>query len=330
MPPSDPITVACTANAAFAMPLAVTVASLADNLASDHTVRVWILDAGLGEHTRRRLEHSWRSPPVEVRWVDADPGDLPDLPVWGRMGPETYLRILMGDLLPPDLEKVIWLDSDLVVLGDIGVLWDMPMEGHTVLAVQDLVVPYVSSPLGISAYRELGLSADTKHFNAGVLVVDLARWRSQDVAARILRYLEVHRDTTVLWDQEGLNAVLVDSWGELDPRWNQIAGVCGQPFFRPGHLSPQAYRGVVTRPLIVHFAGSLKPWLHRWPAPSRDLYFRYLDTTGWSGWRPPLTPRCLLFSLMASRLRSLVHWLELPLLRLAWRRRRTAGTPSEA
>ncbi len=327
-PDSERVTVACAANADFAVPLAVTVASLLANLSPDRSVELWVVDAGMGAEARARLRRSWPRRSLRLRWVRADPDLLPDLPLWGRMGPETYLRLAVGELLPSRVRKVIWLDCDLVVLGDLAELWDHPLDGAGLLAAQDLVVPYVSSPLGVSAFRELGLLPETKYFNAGVMVIDLEWWRRHDISRRVVDYLQRHHDTAALWDQEGLNAVLAGAWAELDPRWNQIASVSGRRFFKAPHLSPEAYRSVVEDPLIIHFAGSLKPWLHHLPDPARDLFFRYVDTTAWAGWRPRLGVRSVLLGLAASRLRNLLHPLERPLLGLASRWRRTGTRPA--
>lgn len=64
------------------------------------------------------------------------------------------------------------------------------------------------------------------------MVVNLDWWRQHDVTAHVVAHLRKYENTVFLWDQEGLNAVLVGTWGELDPRWNQIANVSGRSLLR--------------------------------------------------------------------------------------------------
>jgi len=83
---------------------------------------------------------------------------------------------------------------------------------------------------------------------------------------------ERNRNAICFWDQEGLNAVLAGQWGELDPRWNQISSVSGGSFFPVEDLDQMVYQQVVIDPWIVHFAGTLKPWLYHNHNPARALY----------------------------------------------------------
>src|SRR5207244_1433075 len=108
-------------------------------------------------------------------------------------------------------------------------LWDRGTGDHAVLAVQDSIAPYVSSRFGVARYRELGLPPKAKYFNAGVLVLNLDRWRRERVTERALEYVKAYAHEVSFWDQEGLNAVLSGKWGELDSvwNWNACAGRAG-------------------------------------------------------------------------------------------------------
>ena len=88
-----------------------------------------------------------------------------------------------------DYPRIIYLDSDVIVEADISDLWMSDFESNYVLAVQDLINPFVSSPLGLRNWRELGMNADSKYFNAGVLVLNADRWRKENVADRLVQYL---------------------------------------------------------------------------------------------------------------------------------------------
>ncbi len=288
-----PIHVACAADARYVLPLSVMLQSLGTHLAPARRAHVHILADGLSLADRGRVG---RSVPANLtlRWQEARP--LPShLPLWGRMSATTYQKLNLAHWLPPDVDRVLWLDCDMLVLADVAVLWDEPLTQVIALAVPDERVPFISSPFGVAGWRELHLPRDAPHFNAGLLMVDLAAWRAYDVQARSFDYLLRHRDRIYFWDQEALNAVLTGHWRPLDPRWNR----------HPAH-SPAG-----EQPWILHFSGNLKPWLFEGHTPHRRIYRQYLARTDWAGIELPRTWRDSM--LERYELSSLRHSLFLPL-----------------
>jgi lipopolysaccharide biosynthesis glycosyltransferase len=278
--------VACAANERYVMPLAVMLTSLVDHLDPKRQLSIHVVDGGIPPVEREQVGASLRGANVSIEWIPAK-SSRPDLPTWGRLDPAVYQRLMLPGMLPESVHRAIWLDCDLVIRQDLGRLWDVDLADRHVLAVQDIIVPYVSSFMGVAHHADLGIPADGKYFNAGVMVMNLPLWRDHDVLGQVVTYLDEYRDDVVFLEQEALNAVLASKWGELDPRWNQNASVAGQPFFRPRHLDARTYERLVSDPWIVHFNGRIKPWSTRKPSPSRRLYQHYLDATPWAGWRPP-------------------------------------------
>jgi lipopolysaccharide biosynthesis glycosyltransferase len=293
-----PIVVAAVVDESYAMPLAVTLSSAVTNLQRGRSLDIWLVDAGISDQSRARLRGSMPEERASIHWLAPAAARIGELPLWGRMSINTYERLLVGEHLPKSVQRAIWLDSDLVVLADLGRLWELETSGHHLLAAQDAVVPYVSSPLGIRPYREIGLDADDEYFNAGVMLVDLERWREDEIGRRAIDYLHAYGPHVRLWDQEGLNAVLAGRWGKLDPRWNRTT--LGQDAIATGQHVRSNRQGDDSEPWILHFTGNLKPWLIHNRSTSRALYFSYLDQTAWQGWRPRRTLGSRLLGTFAS------------------------------
>jgi lipopolysaccharide biosynthesis glycosyltransferase len=308
--PDGPITIALAADEPFAIPLAVTGRSIIASHTSATPVRIHIIDLGLTAQTQKRLERSWEAPGISVHFQRADLASLGDLPVWGRMGLGTYVRLLMGTLLPAEWSRVIWLDSDLVVERDLSELWATPVNGKTLVAAQDMVVPFVASRFGVEDFAEQGMAPNTPHFNAGVMLVDLTRWRSQDIAGSATEYLKQAEGRVWFWDQQALNVVLRAQWSLLDPRWNVVAGVAGKSFFHPDHLDHATYQHCISDPWITHWAGSIKPWAFLGKGVRHDRWRELLDQTDWAGWRPPATMRSRALRIYDAKIRRLTYPLE--------------------
>jgi lipopolysaccharide biosynthesis glycosyltransferase len=270
----ETVVIACASDRTYARPLAAMLRSVADNLGPNRRADVYVLQSGIDDHAADAITSGFSRDRCNIHWVAARESSFEGLPLWGRMPVSTYFKLALPDILPARVNKAIWLDCDLLVLDDIGVLWDEELGDNRLLAVQDAVVPLVSSRCGIEHYADLGIDPGEKYFNAGVMVVDVAAWREGKIQQRAIAYLKRFESSVVFWDQEALNAVLVNRWKELPARWNNNASV------------PSARRDADRGPAILHFAGSLKPWSYRTADPVRNLYYEYLDRTTFAGWRP--------------------------------------------
>jgi lipopolysaccharide biosynthesis glycosyltransferase len=304
LPDPREIVVVCAADQRYVQPLAVMLHSALANLDPSRRLLAYVVDGGLGTSGRRDLTKAWDPARAEARFVLPGTESLVGLPLWGRMSVATYYKLLVPELLPPEVAKVIWLDCDCVVTGDLAQLWKIDLADHHLLAVPDTSVPTVSAPGGVAPYRRLGIAPDARYFNAGVMVMNLDLWRRDGVPSQAFGYLREYRDTVVFWDQEALNAVLPGKWDALDPRWNCIA-------------NPRGAGDRARDPWIHHFTGSLKPWVCPSAEPSHALYFRYLDQTAWAGWRPDRSlVRTVLGTYQTSRLRRVLYPAEERLMRL--------------
>jgi lipopolysaccharide biosynthesis glycosyltransferase len=284
----EPVVITCATDAHYVTPLAVMLRSALTNLSKDRKAAIYIMDGGVGQESREKLSQGLPSGQATIEWMPVEPEAFSGAPLWGRMPVSTYYKLAIADTLPPSVHKAIWLDCDLIVTTDLALLYDIDLEGDNVRAAQDSIVPLVSSPFGIAAHESLGIPADAKYFNAGVMLVDLDRWRAENISQRVLDYLRRFGDSVFFWDQEGLNAVLAGKWGELDPRWNCNASVPpGRRVSR--NLASRTSGEANERPWIIHWAGYLKPWRYPGRDPEKLLYFKYLDMTAWAGWRPRRT-----------------------------------------
>lgn len=270
---SSPVIV-CAANNRYAMPLAVVLRSLSDHLESCPRATVFVLDGGISVWNRRRVLESIRLPNLSVHWLRPPVRKLKGVPVFGHTSLCTYYRLLLPELLPPSVAKVIYLDGDVVVTGDVGALWREPVGDCPLMAVEE---PNGASMAARAHRAALGMRPDSRYFNAGVLLINLNAWRREGVGAKTIDFLRRNRPVIRWWDQDGLNATLECRWGELDPRWN-----CRVDAGEEGG----AINGDVRTAAIVHFASAVKPWDYYARHPDRQIFFDYLDRTRWAGWRP--------------------------------------------
>lgn len=299
---ASPITLVTAADDGYAMPLAVTVRSALDQLAANRPLHLYVLDGGLTDETKARLETSWNDARLTLAWVRPELDQVRDLVVSDHVNLVTYLRLLMPAVLPASVDRAIYLDADMLVRRDLGALWDEPQGDHAALAVGDVAAPYIdaavalpnfercrrhlAAPTPIANYRELGLPAAAKYFNGGLLVVDLDAWRRDRLAERMLACLRDHRRHVLWWDQYALNVVLAGRWCELEPRWNQGAHLYEYPNWRDSPLDRESFDRLKRDPWIVHFCSPSKPWHYFCRHPFTSDFRRCLRETAWRDWAP--------------------------------------------
>lgn len=295
------VVVGCAADGGYALPLAVMLRSLAARLAADHALVAYAVDAGLDAADRARVVRSL-GPRTTLHWVAPAREAFAGLPLWGRMPIATYDKLAIARWLPDAVQRVLWLDADLLVRADVAELWRTDLGDAIAGAVQDARVPTVGARFGIRDFAALGLARDDAYFNAGVLLIDLARWRAANVEQHALAYLRRNARRVYFWDQEALNAALAGRWCTLAPAWN----------WSPTTGAARSFAEADAR--ILHFSGNLKPWRYAGRQPEHALYHRTLDETAWAGFRPR---RSLLASALARYDASALRRRALPLERSA-------------
>jgi lipopolysaccharide biosynthesis glycosyltransferase len=176
------------------------------------------------------------------------------------------------------------MDADTLVLDDVTKLWRCGLRGRALGAVQDpILLTFASGDLPLD---KTGISRRARYFNSGVLLMDLARWRKEDLAVKVLE--TAHQLSNVGWfpDQDALNMVFAGKWQKLHPRWNCALESAERHAGCPDIPDGFKYAAAVDRPGILHYFGGPKPWQPRCLNGRLFLYFHYLDRTRWAGWRP--------------------------------------------
>jgi lipopolysaccharide biosynthesis glycosyltransferase len=286
-----PIVLACASNDAYAMPLAATVRSVLENLGGNLPVHLFILDGGIRAAKKRRIISSLNSYPVEIFWIQPSAKLLSNLPLSAQYPLAIYYRLLLPKIIPSTCKKAIYLDTDLIVVGDLEQLWQIDIQDHAILAVQDACQRYIHRAGGFSHAQKLEIPPESKYFNSGVLVINLDYWRTEKILERAIAYLQKNAQRSFNPDQDALNALMVGKWGELDPRWNQIHAIHGYASWQDSPYSQEVFDQVLHQPYIVHYTTPPKPWQTGCRHPRQDLFYEYLDKTAWAGWRETLWRR---------------------------------------
>jgi lipopolysaccharide biosynthesis glycosyltransferase len=268
------IHVVCVCDEHYVVLLGAMLKSMQLNHHTTENLHIWIVEDEISMQSKKQLIHSLVGGAMELHWIrlrDAIPAGF-RLPVDKSSYPQNiHTRIFIPHFLPPEVEKVLYMDVDMLVLEDISSLWTTDLQGQPVGAVHDGLSPYFASEGGggIENYAELGLSGATRIFNSGLMLMHLPAWREGGISEQTLAIIEKYRQYARYPDQYGLNVALANRWQELDGRWNA--------FVDRKHEDPAILHFIHRKPIYKSYFND--------PA-YQDLFYNYLQLTDWYDYKP--------------------------------------------
>ncbi|MEM9476558.1 MAG: glycosyltransferase family 8 protein [Pseudomonadota bacterium] len=268
------IHVLLAADEAYAGYAATVIASVIDNERTTTPLHFHVFSDGFSKETHHRFDLMAKRFDVSIEVEEFSPADLESLP-HTRHTINAYLRLLAAERLP-DIDALVYLDCDLVVLGSISELAGIGTNGTPVAAALDTIVlcGYEDS----DPVTEL-MSNPGTYFNSGVLVLDLAYWRENDVTTKIMRAIERITPISSYEDQAAMNLVFDGNFNTLPLKWNLQVPLLDYYFgkWRKSEFIGDAYRD----PGIVHFTTPRKPWKRQHSQPFASKYRKYWRSTPW-------------------------------------------------
>lgn len=234
------------------------------------------------------------APHARFSWLVPPEGMLSRAAATGHVSRATYARFAIPDLVR-DWSRVVYLDCDLVVQADLEPLYHSELGGTALGAVTDHWI----DPAAFAQTWGL-VPAQARYFNAGVLVLDLARLREHGGFARAVVALGAHGAAMPFMDQDALNLAFWGEWQPLDRSWNVQRAALMPGFEAAAQASAGPERGI---PKIVHFTGAEKPWRRGAYHPYAATYLRALARTPF--WKTVMQANGPLWH---ERLRAYINW----------------------
>ena len=282
---SDALALAVGADDGYAVQLGVTVHSVLQHLEADSKLHLYIVDGGLSWTNRQRIERlvrRHRHVQVFLNWLRPNVDILEGLRLAQHFTVAAYFRLLLPDILPASLARVIYLDADVIAVASLRALWQEDVADVALRAVRDYGNPQMASRRGIRIHAALGYTPDHPYFNSGVMLINLDWWRRERVRERAIRYVREHHAVMNAHDQEALNALLGHHWRPLDVKWNRTTRL-----FSILETPPSPFRDelvarkqeLLEHAAIVHLTGT-KPWWIGREHPDFRLFHRYLRSSG--------------------------------------------------
>lgn len=262
----------------YAQHIAVVIASIMAK--TKEKVCFYVINDNISKDKIEKLRDTAVTFKTKIEFISVPEDKFSNVYLSGHVSKAAYFRLALADILPNDIEKVIYLDVDLLVYDDIKKMWQIDLKNLPLAAVPDYGI--MASPRLCKQKADvIGLPVGEKYFNSGVLVVNLKEWRKEDYTKQILEI--INNNQFPHHDQDALNKLFMHKWQALDLRWNIIPPVFN--LFSKILLNSNFRKNAITarkNPGIIHYAGRYKPWEFTLHNGFNDKYYQYLQLTSFA------------------------------------------------
>ncbi|MBO4901311.1 MAG: glycosyltransferase family 8 protein [Lachnospiraceae bacterium] len=271
----------------FAEILGVSLISLYENSKDMDEIVIYVFDNNISENNKRKVEGICKKyGRKKIKWflqknineelsihVRADRGSI-----------SQFSRLFISSIIPDDLDRILYLDCDVIVNKSIRELWNMNLQGKTIGALSDAF-----SPL----YRKnIDLKRNDIMFNSGVMLIDLLLWKKNRIQDEIIKFIEKKKGMVQQGDQGVLNAVLSHQTYCFEPRFNSVT-----IFFDFNFEEMLIYRKppigfykmteivrAIEDPYVIHYTTSFiskRPWVEGCDHKYVDKWLFYKNKSPW-------------------------------------------------
>lgn len=235
--------------------------------------RIYLLHRGIPSEELSKLRKELAQLGDTLCPIRVDGSLFEKAPISDRYPQEMYYRLLAAQLLPQTLDKVLYLDPDILVINSILPLWKTEM-GNKLFAAAS----HSGKTELVNSVNQLRLKTSSAYYNSGVLLINLAQCRKEIHPEEIFQYVSEHKAELLLPDQDVLNALYSENILPLDDLiWNYDARNYQE--YRVATHGMANSNWVMAHTAILHFCGREKPWKPHYNRRFGVLYQHYMQLT---------------------------------------------------
>lgn len=274
----------------FAPIMGISIISLFKSNIDAKEINITILDSGISRSDKDKIELICQQFHRKLpRWVSVtNINDKLSLKVKSDRGSlSQFARLFLGEAFPKNVSRVLYLDCDTIVVSSINNLWNTDLKGNTVAVVKDAFSKY---------YRgNIGLSNNAVMFNSGLILIDLEKWRNNNVEEKLIEFIRSRNGKVQQGDQGVLNAALSGKEKILTPEYNLVSLIEMMDYkdiikYRKpvNFYSRSDILRAKKEPVIIHYTSGfyvIRPWITNSNHPQKDDWLKYKQISPWKNRR---------------------------------------------
>lgn len=218
------------------------------------------------QESLKQLVQPWN---WSLHLIAVDDSLFEDATITDRYPRQMYYRLLAPMVLPKDLDRILYLDPDILVINSLRPLWEMDLQGKIFAAASHTQTTELANTI-----NKVRLNTEHAYYNSGVLLMDLQQARMKMNLDQMFQYVKDHAKELMFPDQDVLNALYGKEIYPLDDYlWNYDARNYSRYLLRSQGMSNVDW--IMENTAILHFCGKSKPWKKNYPYRFGMLYKHY-------------------------------------------------------
>lgn len=265
--------------------LGVALVSLFENNKEALEINLYILEDQISQENKEKIRQVTKKYGRSCTFLPApDIQKLVDIPLtFQRWALSAFSRLFLTDSLPAEMERILYLDCDILVTGSLKEIWETNIDGCLIAAVADCISDEHKATIG--------LKPQDIYVNNGVILFNLKEWRAKKMPQRCIQFIRKWNGKVPYADQGTLNGCVDQKIVLLPPKDNAVS-----VFFDFSYRNLLKYRKpsryykeeeieqAVRHPVIVHFTSSFlsrRPWIRGSQHPYAKDWLRYKSRSPW-------------------------------------------------
>ena len=264
--------------------MGISAISLFENNKEIDDLKVYLLGENINQENRENLKNISTKYNREIEIIDVPKLNIPSSLVSARWPLSAFTRLFSGVILPDDIDRILYLDCDTIITGDISELDEIDFDGNTALGVKDCIS---------GTYKKnIGLDKNSPYINAGVILFNMNELRKVDIYSEIEMYMSKYQKLINYADQDILNGMFKGRIGELHPKYDVMtidvvySIIEIEELRKPTNFySKELLENAVSQPAIVHYTTNMttiRPWFSNTNHPFANEFKKYKDLSIWA------------------------------------------------
>lgn len=218
---------------------------------------VYVLNSSITQAEFKEIKYSVDFNRCKVIDIKVDENMFKDAPITERYPREMYFRIFAAKLLPKDIDKILYLDPDLVIINSIKSFYNLDLTGKYFAGAT-----HISKQVNLINEVRLNMPSESEYINSGVLLMNLDLLRKEQNEQEVYDYIEENTIKLVLPDQDVINGLYADKMITVDASKYNL----GEFYYKKIKYLPLSkqekvdLKWVVNNTCIIHYYGRNKPW----------------------------------------------------------------------
>jgi lipopolysaccharide biosynthesis glycosyltransferase len=259
----------------YAMPCGILIQSIVLTNPLER-IRFHIISEDLTDKSKSRFKQILKNTKNTIDFYTINPVLLDGLPQLNGSS-ATYIILFLADILPCEIERVLYLDADMMVLNSLTELWAVDITDYPAAGARSIMNDDIRN------YNRLDYAPSMGYYNIGTQLINLNYWRKNNISKESLSFIINNPDKLKYCEQDVLNTILMDKWKTISPRYNFF-----QNYYMPIEdllIKKELHAEIENariNPVIIHFISNPKPWHKEYNImPLTKIWIFFKNMTPW-------------------------------------------------